>query len=498
MAKKNVLWIMTDQHRADCLGYMGHPVVKTPHLDSLAKEGVIFEKAFCQSPACMASRASLLTGRYPEAVRVRGMGILPPSETTFPEVLLKNGYRTGLFGKLHLTPEVYTKHQLKKDIPVLYWKIYAKEAGLKPIPEDRFKKNYGFEMDEGCDDALQGRFKKWLKKKTPALLSKKPESLRKDGPGDLWVSPYTSETHQTTYIAEKAAEYIKAKGKGRSPWFTFCSFVAPHHPFEAPKDQIEKYPLKKIPLPAKKGGVEKKFIPYPASMAIGEFDKYSDEVKKLVARHYFASISLVDDGVGRLIKVLKETGQLDNTVIIFTSDHGEFLGNHGMFRKPSLHYDETLNVPLLIRLPKGKNGGRRVKGLVELTDVHPTLLGLLGLPVNDGVQGVDMSENILSGGKIGREDVYTDMFDITPQKFGKLSGPYMAVQTLRTTDWKLSIYPTAGRKYGQLFDLKNDPEESKNLYGNPRYRSKREELLWQLLSRVHRNIDPLPFWLTQY
>ncbi|OGV53216.1 MAG: hypothetical protein A2X49_12515 [Lentisphaerae bacterium GWF2_52_8] len=408
----------------------------------------------------------------------------------------RHGFHTAAFGKVHLTPEQYTLNEFHEDIPNLDWRRFAQDAGIPPIPEDPCKENYGFETHLGCEDILQGEFKRWLKEKAPKLADRKPERLRADGPGDLFVSPYPSEFHQSTFIAEKSAEFIRAQKNSGTPWLTFCSFIAPHHPFEAPLDQIRRYDIDSIPLPSMKGGVEASLIPAPASDGIGEGKQYSDEVLRLIAHHYLASISLIDDGVGCLLAALEQSGQMDNTIIIFTSDHGEFLGNHGLLRKTSIHYDETLRVPLLIRFPG--SAPRRVNGLVELTDLHPTLFGLLGLPMNDGVQGIDWSAKLKTGEIIGRDDIYSDMFDITPQRFGKLCGPYMAVQTLRTQDWKLNIYPTAGRQYGQLFDLKNDPDESRNLYADAEFKDIREELLWRLLSRVQANTDPLPFWLTQY
>jgi len=494
---RNLLWIMTDQHRADCLGYMGHPAVQTPNLDRLASAGVVFENAFCQSPVCMASRASLFTGRYPAAVRVRGMGVLPPSETTFPEVLRRRGFHTAAFGKVHFTPEQYTLQELRSDVPSLDWRRYAKAAGIPPIPEDPFKENYGFETYVGCEDILKGNFLAWLRERNAALAARKPERWQADGPRDLFVSPYPSELHSSTFIAAQAADFIQAAAGGNVPWFTFCSFIAPHHPFEAPADQISRYDIKSIPLPLQKGGVEPAFIPSPGSTAIDD-ERYPEEIRRRIVLHYLASISLIDDGVGRLVSALERSAQMEDTMIVFTSDHGEFLGNHGLFRKPSLHYDETLRVPLLVRLPGGCAVRRRVRSLVELTDVHPTLLGFLGIPVNDGVQGFDWSAGLRAGANIGREDIYADMFDIMPQRFGKRSGPYMAVQTLRTENWKLNIYPTAGSQYGQLFDLKNDPDESKNRYADKSCRKIRDELLWRLASRMFRNTDPLPFYLTQF
>lgn len=211
-----------------------------------------------------------------------------------------------------------------------------------------------------------------------------------------------------------------------------------------------------------------------------------------------ASISLIDDGVGLLVKALEGSGQMDDTLILFAADHGEFLGNHGLLRKTSIHYDETLRVPLFLKMPGRQLAARREKGLVELTDIFPTLLGLLGVSSPPGVQGQDWSAAIRKGERIGRPDIYADMFDITPQRFGRLSGPYMAVQTLRTEQWKLNLYPTAGQRYGQLFNLADDPDESRNLYGDGAHRPVREELLWRMASRSHANLDPLPPYLTQY
>ncbi len=493
----NVLWIMTDQHRADCLGFMGHPVVQTPNLDRLARSGVVFDRAFCQTPACMASRAVLFTGRYPAAVRVRGMGVLPPGETTFPEVLQRNGFRTGAFGKVHLTPEQYTRDQLHTDTPTLDWRRFARDGRLAPIPDDPCKENYGFQTYVGCEDILYGRFREWLRERNPALVDRTCPPFSPDGPRDLRLSPYPSTLHPSTFIAEQAAQFIGAQD-GSQPWFAFCSFIAPHHPFEAPDDQIARYDAGSIPLPDHKGGVEPAGIPEPAASAIGEMDRYPDAIKRRIVLHYLASISLIDDAVGRVVAELERTGRMEDTLIVFTSDHGEFLGNHGLLRKPSLHYDETLRVPLLIRMPAGRLTPRREPGLVELTDVYPTLLGLLGFPLTPGVQGIDWSAALRSGGAIGREDIYSDIYDLKPQLFGQPFGPFMAAETLRTEHWKLNVYPTATREHGQLFNLREDPDESRNLYADAGHRAVREELLWRLVRRLHVNTDPLPPFLTQY
>jgi arylsulfatase A-like enzyme len=394
----------------------------------------------------MASRASLFTGRYPTTVRVRGMGMLPPVEITLPEVLRRHGYATGAFGKVHFTPEQYTHGHLKSDVPILDWRRFAEAAQLPLDMGSACGNDYGFQVHVGCDDACQGNFREWLRREAPELAERRPDRLSPDGPADLWVSPYPSAFHQSTYIASQAEAFIRSQSKGK-PWFALCSFVAPHHPFEAPADQIARYPLEAVPPPERRGGVDASRIPAPASDAVGEMDRFGEDVQRRIVQHYLASISLVDDGVGRLIDALRQTGQLDDTVVVFAADHGEFLGNHGLLRKPSLHYDETLRVPLLLKGPGLP--ARRVDGLVELVDVYPTLLGLLGIDINAGVQGRDWSAQLRNGGEVARDDTYTDMFDLNPMVVGRSNGPYMACVTLRSPRWKLSIYPTAGPQFGQ-------------------------------------------------
>ncbi|HPP09342.1 MAG TPA: sulfatase-like hydrolase/transferase, partial [bacterium] len=237
--------------------------------------------------------------------------------------------------------------------------------------------------------------------------------------------------------------------------------------------------------------------PEPAKSAIGEITRYSKDIQRRIVLHYFASISLIDDCIGRLIDLLKGTGQFDDTLIVFTSDHGEFLGNHTLLRKPSIHFDEVLKVPLLMKLPGRFSKKKVFDGLMELVDVCPTILGFLQIPANPGLQGIDWSTSILDGSFSGRTSIYCEMYHIRPL-FGTLAGPYTSVMTIRTLEWKLNIYPEAGIQYGQLFNLKEDASESKNLYSHPQYRTIKEEMLWELSRRRFLMADPLPLWLTQY
>lgn len=490
----NVLFIMDDQHRADCLGYRGHPCVRTPHLDALAKESVVFTQAFTPSPVCMAARGSVLTGRYPAAVGIRGMGILPPGETTTAEVFRMAGYRTGAMGKLHLTPQLYTRDRLGLDAPCLDWRRFADDAKLQAITDDPMKRDYGFEEHRGCDDALKGNHRRWLAEVAPELAEAQPTFPMPAMGREVQVSPHPTEFHHAGYVQRMTQEFITRHANDN--WYAWCGFVGPHHPFEAPAEQIARYDGVAMPEPMTPAMVDDGLIPQPAAKAIGEIHKYTPEYRDAIMRHYLAAISTIDDCVGQVIQTLRDTGQWERTIIVFTADHGEMAFEHGLLRKPSIHFDATLRVPLLIRMPGVKH--RVVDGLVELTDLHPTLLGLTGQAINPGVQGIDWSAAILNDQPIGREDIHSEMADLSPMVFGQPAGPYMAVLTLRTTKWKLNLYPTAGSQYGQLFDLENDPDELQNLYADAQHATVRHEMTWRLLQRQVQQADPLPLRLTQW
>jgi len=489
----NVLWIMTDQHRADALGCMGNAAIHTPHLDRLAASGVLYGNAFCQSPVCMASRGSMFTGRYPEAIGVRGMGVLPPDEVTFPQALRRAGWRTGAFGKVHFTPQQYTMNVLKTQHPSLNWRDFGEGCAIVPPADDPSASQYGFEEYVGDEDALHGPFMDWLARDKPELLNAQP--TRFDGPpSDLFVSPYPASHHPTTFVANHAIDYIQRRSD--QPWMTLCSFVSPHHPFQAPAEVIDRYPLADVPLLPRRGGVSMRDIPAELQSAIDEFDQYDPLMQQRVVQHYYASISLIDDQVGRLLDTLESTGQLDNTIVLFTADHGEFIGSHGLIRKPTFHYDDTLRIPLIVRAPGVVP--RREDGLVELVDLVPTLLELVDQPIPAGVQGISWANALKTRGAIGRPDIYSDMHHMDPMVHAKANGPYTTCYTLRTADWKLNIYPREPNPTGQLFHLAQDPDETTDLFHEVGSKAVREDMMWRLQQRVYRNIDPLPLKLTQW
>jgi arylsulfatase A-like enzyme len=503
----NILWIIADQLQADCLGFMGNPIIQTPHLDELAAQSFVFERAYVQTPVCMGSRASMMTGRYPATCGAKGMGILPPQEITIAETLKRQQYRTGMFGKLHLTPQQYTRQQLGTDIPISDWRVFKDAARLPDIVDDPCKHNYGFDELIDCDDSNRGVYQQWLKEQTGydekyrdgvelTAAGNRPEPMFPGaGCNDVFVSPVPSNLHHSSFISSEAEQFIRRR-KDAGSWFAWCSFIHPHHPFEAPQDQIDRYPLADIPLPDKaKGEPCPDDFPSSVNNVIGGFSALPQKAQRTLIQHYYASISLIDDNVGKLISALKETGQWDNTIIIFASDHGEFAGERGLMKKPSFHYEELIRVPLSIRVPGQEVNAQKLDGLVEMVDIYPTLMGLLEMEIHPGVQGRDWSDALLHGGKIGREEIHCESFGPFTENH---SGGYGKVQTLRTEKWKLSIYPDDDQEHGLFFDMEKDPLETTNLYHDPQYQKQREEMLWRLLRRKFQETDPLPIRLSQW
>ena len=210
MTRPHVVWIMADQLRADALGFMGNPHVRTPNLDRLAGGGVVFDNLYVQSSVCIASRACMFTGRYPRANRMAmGSSLLDPRETTVPEILQRAGYRTGLFGKLHLTPQQYTLKTLDSDRPITDAGVFVGPAGLPPMPDDPVKRNYGFQETVGFEDILWGEYRPWLAERDPSLPGYR-DGMNRERNGwrsefehslrDVGVSPVPAALHPSMFL----------------------------------------------------------------------------------------------------------------------------------------------------------------------------------------------------------------------------------------------------------------------------------------------------------
>jgi arylsulfatase len=499
---KHIVLIMCDQLRSDAVGFMGNEHVHTPNLDRLASGGAVMENMFVQSLcSCMPSRASILTGRYPQTNRMsNGCPLLDPRETTLPETLQRAGYRTGMFGKLHLTPQLYTHDQLDSHYPILDASVFLEPAGILPIPDNLFKHNYGFQENVGYEDILAGEYLAWVKERNPAFAATLPDdNLWQSWEG--WDQPFAGsdfkltdagptqiplELHPTTFIAESASDFFQ-KNHAKAPCFMHVSFVEPHHPFNPPAKIACKYDPEKIPLPQY---MDTGNVQWPPLLCkrMEDFGNIIKENTQKIIAWYYAMIETVDLAIGKLLDTIERAGEMNNTLFVFMADHGELLGDNGMFRKGSFHYDSLMHVPCFFTGP-GIKPLQHILGMIQAIDITPTILGYVGLPITQGIQGNNYSMELLNQKPIGREWVYSES-NLLPK------GPFVNCWTVRTEMAKLNYYPNDS--IGHLFDLEKDPGENHDVFNVPEYNQLRDEMIATLLKEKCNQIDPLPKVISQY
>jgi arylsulfatase len=489
MAEKrfpNVLWICTDSQRWDTLGCYGNPLVRSPNLDRLASEGVLFEQAFSQNPLCTPSRGCFLTGRYPVTNRLRQNGqTVPPDLRLLPRMLRdESGYVCGLAGKLHLSA---CDQRLR--LGPEWWK-QPRQGWYVPY-EQRIDDGYSvMHWSHSGDTNPYSAYAQWLHQKG---VVRKPEAEGASlGPQVSYGLP-PDQSH-TAFCADRAAEFIDlhhAKGFPQ-PWLFSVNMVDPHPDFHPPKEFLDPYMgrLDEIPLPAFKEG---ELADKPTHQREGwDFGKsrvtkgYSDRDQQLIKAAYWAMCDHIDSEVGRLLEVLDRTGERENTLILFHSDHGELLGDHGRTWKGPFLYDACVHVPLIVSMPGTVQQGKRTRALVELTDLAPTILDCVGQPRDPGMQGQSLWPMLRGEASLEhfREDVYCEYYNSNPNK------PPKWLTMVRTDQHKLIA--VHGTEEGELYDLHEDPDEQVNLWWRDDHKDLKIRMLQRLCSRMAWTTDPLP------
>ena len=449
----NILWICTDQQRYDTIGALGNPYVSTPNIDRLVNDGVAFTHAFCQSPICTPSRASFLTGMYPSTVHVNGNGneYFPNRPPLVTRMLAEAGYDCGLIGKLHLA-SAYGRVERRVNDGYRYWQY-------SHAPRDDWQKGHDY-----AD---------WVRAKGYILgeLTKKVEGV-------------PAELHQTTWCAEKTIDFIREDRD--TPWLASVNIYDPHPPFNPPQSYREMFNPAEMPGPLfretdleqqkrlgavdfqsrgrspEKLDIKNPIVPQsPRSSPTADADSVSERDAKSLQAAYYAMIKLIDNQVGRILETLEETGQREQTVILFTSDHGEMLGDHGLIQKGCRFYEGLVRVPLIFSWPGHFESGVKSDELVELLDIAPTLLELAGLTVPDRMQGKSLLP-ILQGKAPDdhhRDFVRCEYYDAVDLPDGTFATMY------RDRSHKLVVYH--GHQHGELYDLEADPDEFENLWDEP-------------------------------
>ena len=473
-SRPNILWICTDQQRVDTLGCYGNTMVTTPNIDRLAANGIRFERAYCQSPICTPSRASFLTGRYPRTTRCRANGqTMPADEVLVTRLLSDAGYICGLSGKLH---------------------IAACNPSASPGTEKR--------LDDGYDifhwshhptaDWPTNEYSLWLREKG---LEYRTES---HVDSDYVQIGMPEEAHQTTWCAEKAINFIEANAMSDHPWLFSVNIFDPHHAFDPPKAYLEPYldRLDEIPLPNYRPGELENKPSYQRNdhkqayntPGYFPFDEMDETDHRLITAAYWAMTDLIDAQVGRMLDALERTGQRDETIVIFMSDHGEMLGDHGIYLKGPYFYEPAANVPLIFNYPGTIERGVSDTALTELVDLAPTLLDAAGLPRHPGMQGHSLWP-ILTGQPVEqprRDSVYSEYYNAMPWH----QDPVAYATMLRTDTHKLVV--VHGLDTGELYELAADPSETDNLWDDPDMQLIKIDLLKRLCDRMAWTTDPLP------
>ena len=470
MSRPNILWICSDQQRFDTLGAYGNSFVHTPNLDRLAAEGVLFEHAYCQNPVCTPSRASFLTGRYPRTTRVRQNGqSIPADEVLVTKLLHDAGYVCGLAGKLHIST------------------VYP---SICPGTERRIDDGYDefHWMHHPWQDWPSNEYYHWLAERGVTYTDQPIEGLSHVRRG------MAEEHHPTTWCAEKAVNFIDACSGFDHPWLFSVNFFDPHHVFDPPAEYLERYlrALDEIPLPNYIPGELDNKPPFQrddhaTAFSDKAFDEMSDADHRLSRAAYWAMCDLIDAQVGRLLEALDRTGQRDNTLMIYPSDHGEMLGDHGIYYKGPYLYDPAVRVPLIASMPSAVARNVRSEALVELVDIAPTLLEAAGLDVHPGMQGRSLWSLLTGQADAGRhrDDVYCESYAAAGHRE---VGAYVTM--VRTQEHKLSA--VHGMDCGELYDLQHDPTETHNLWDSAEHKQLKAAMLKRLSDRMALTIDPLP------
>lgn len=485
--RPNVLCIITDQQRADHLSCYGNPDVQTPHIDRLAREGMRFTRSYVANPLCMPNRSSLFTGMYPNAHGVRENGIgLDPRYPVLPGLLREAGYRTASFGKLHLVPYSIDRHT-----PPEAWEQY--EAREYWEAHDSFPKPYyGFEqvyLTCGHGPYIFGDYVYDVGAAVHRLLSVEQALTPPTGAKESWKAAISPEQHYNTRIADKTIEFLQSHD-GDQPFFAWCSFPDPHHPYMPPAPYCDQYEPGAITFdPARRDGELDDLPPYFRQSHTGEMRtgglqggaQMNDTHYREILAHTYGMISMVDDQVGRIMTTLRETGLLDNTIVIFMSDHGDLMGDHWLINKGPYLFDGLTRVPTIWRLPDGANAGHVSETFVSAVDFAPTVLDFAGVVAPAGTQG-ESYRGVLTGEAAGLRDGAYIEYDST----------YLSdrLRHLRTDRWALTVY--SDNDYGLLYDLADDPRELHNRWSEPAYETVRQVLMTQLLRQQMHYTSWLP------
>ncbi|MDP7239058.1 MAG: sulfatase-like hydrolase/transferase [Candidatus Latescibacteria bacterium] len=445
----NILLLMTDQQRWDAMGCSGG-WIETPHMDRIAAEGMRFTQCVTTSPVCISARTSMATGLYPHHTGVwNNMEYtLPPETLTWMQTIREAGYRTSLFGKTHLHPH---KGDLRDREHLMhgYGLDDVDEIGGPRASTRVLSHMTAAWQDHGLWEAYQQDFKD--------RFANRPHMVR---PSSLPLAWYAD-----VYVGQQASRYLKNYDR-QEPWFCWVSFGGPHEPWDTPAAYANRYDPGKMPAPASRPEGR-------SDRPRGTIDQRFEQAPQLdpgdvgaMRADYAGNVTLIDDQIGHILSVIEQRGELDNTVIVLTSDHGEHNGDAGLIYKETF-LDGAVRVPLLIRTPDSGLAGSVSNTMVEWFDVGPTLVDLAGGEITHAQDARSLGPVLGDLEQPHREESISE---------------YRQECMMMTPEWKIAI--NAEQEVYLLFDRSHDPYELKNLAGHPEYTDIEKTCLHRLQERL--------------
>lgn len=483
MRRPNILILYTDQQRWDTLGVNHNAEIQTPNLDRLAADGVNFNHYFVQNPVCMPSRASFLTGQYPSALGITHMGVPVPEDVmTLPRMLQPYGYHSANIGKLHFLPHANRDHRL-------------------PHP------SYGFTQLEISDEpgVYEDAYRAWVRRIAPEQLDYLSVGLppatatwyatmnihdpvnhpQSGGRADFKRAiPFPGDDAYThsAFVADQTIEFLQQQ-RNEQPFLCIAGFYSPHAPWVVPQRFLDLYDPANFTLPD-----------YPPALeAKRTGDLCSDEQLRSAYHGYYAMISEVDYHIGRILSQLDSQSMANDTIVIFTSDHGEWLGEHLRYGKGYPGSDAVSRVPCIVRWPAGiQRPGRTEAQIIEGVDIVPTLLDCAGIQVPSFLQGQSLT-GVLCAPSSSSSTTTTHngptALDSVTMKTASALMEHTGWKTLRTAQYRYLIHDD-GRE--SLWDLTSDPKEYRDIVTEPRYQPILAEHRRLLLQKLLAGERPLP------
>lgn len=462
----NVIMILSDELRADALGYMGNDVIKTPNIDTLSEDAVVFGNAYCNTPMCVPSRVSISTGRYAHSHGALDNMLSPLNdEVSFYQLLRDKGYATFNHGKWHCNIDpvefgVNTSRGGDNDTraPEKFVTCFGiTDSATRQITD--YKRNYG---------------------EVPLIISGSRPSHKDDTLDSV--------------VTDNFLEDLKSHYMNEQPIFARLSIMDPHTPYMPAEPYASMYKPDTIPMPSSMfEDLTEKPVMQRYFRKVRGFDKLLEEDYRKSKASYYGLVSHVDDRIGKVLDSLKVAGIYDDSLILFMADHGSMMGEHGFVEKWGHMYEEVMRIPMMIKLPKNLYGGKRLNSFVESVDVMPTLLDCLGMKVPDRVQGKSMMPYIEGESDWHKEEIYGQYYCGSLQNESALM--------VRDSRWKLTSYPEGNQLegfllndhqlkmteifdqapvYGELYDMEADPKEMNNLFDHPDYTQVKRQYLQKL------------------